>query len=106
MRGVHPVFHVSMLEPATPNEILNRTQSLPPPIDIDGELEFEITEVIDSKIDKRRRCKLLYYICWLGYEDTDEEFSWLPAMELEHATELIADFHSAYPTKPGPLAHD
>ena len=104
MRGVHPVFHVSMLEPATPNEILNCTQSPPPPIDIDGELEFEIAEVVDSKINKRQRCKLLYYIRWLGYEDTDEEFSWLPATELEHATELVADFHSAYPTKPGPLA--
>ena len=26
-------------------------------------------------------------------------------MQLEHATELVADFHSAYPTIPGPLAH-
>ena len=106
MRGVHPVFHVSMLEPATLNEIPNCTQSLPPPIDIDREPEFEIAEVVDSEIDKRRQCKLLYYVRWLGYEGTDEEFSWLPAMELEHATELVADFHSVYPTKPGPLAHD
>ena len=29
-RGVHPVFHVSMLEPATQNEIPNHVQSLPP----------------------------------------------------------------------------
>ena len=94
-----------MLEPATPNKILNCTHSLPPPIDIDRELEFEIAEVVDSKIDKQWWCKLLYYIRWLGYEDTDEEFSWLPAMELEHTTELVDDFHSAYPTKPGPLAH-
>ena len=54
MRGVHPVFHVSMLEPTTPNEIPNHTQSPPPLIHIDGEPEFEITEVVDSKIDKRR----------------------------------------------------
>ena len=77
----------------------------PPLINIDGELEFEITEVVDSKIDKQQQCKLLYYVRWLGYKDTDEEFSWLPAMELEHATELVADFHSTYPTKPGPLAY-
>ena len=94
-----------MLEPATPNEIPNWTQSLPPPIDIDREPEFEITEVIDSKIDTQRQCKLLYYACWLDYEDTEEEFSWLPTMELEHAMELIANFHSAYLTKPGPLTH-
>ena len=39
-----------MLEPATPNEILNRVQSPPPPVDVQGELEYEIAEVLDSKI--------------------------------------------------------
>jgi hypothetical protein len=104
IRGVHPVFHVSMLEPATPNEIPNRVQSPPPPLEVQGELEYEISEVLDSKIDKRRSCKLLYLVRWLGYENTDEEYSWLPASELEHASELISDFHSAYPDKPGPLS--
>jgi len=103
IRGVHPVFHVSMLEPATPNEIPNRTSSPPPPIEVQGELEYEIAEVLDSKIDRRRNCKLLYYVRWLGYEGTDEEYSWLSATELDHAPELISDFHSAYPHKPGPL---
>ena len=105
IRGVHPVFHVSMLEPATPNEIPNRVQSPPPPVDVQGELEYEIAEVLDSKIDRRRSCKLLYLVRWLGYENTDEEFSWLPATELEHAKELTSDFHSAYPDKPGPLSN-
>ena len=59
IRGVHPVFHVSMLEPATPNEIPNRVQSPQPPVDVQGELEYEISEVLDSKIDRRRSCKLL-----------------------------------------------
>ena len=68
-----------MLEPATPNEIPNRVQSPPPPVDVQGDLEYEISEVLDSKIDRRRSCKLLYLVRWLGYENTDEEFSWLPA---------------------------
>ena len=101
-RGVHPVFHVSMLEPATPNEIPNCVQSLPPPINVEGELEYKIAEIVDSKINCCHACKLLYLVCWLGYENTDDEFSWLPAIELEHAKDLIADFHSAYPNKPGP----
>ena len=104
IRGVHPVFHVSMLEPTTPNEILNHIQSPPPPINVQGDLEYEISEVLDSKIDRRRSCKLLYLVRWLGYENTDEEFSWLPATELDHAKDLISDFHSAYPDKPGPLS--
>ena len=103
-RGVHPVFHVSMLEPSVPNEIPHREQSPPPPVEVQGELEYEISEVLDSKIDRRRSCKLLYLVRWLGYENTDEEFSWLSAIELEHATDLISDFHSAYPNKPGPLS--
>ena len=93
-----------MLEPTFLNEIPNRVQSLPPLVDIEGELEYEISEIIDSKIDKRRSCKLLYLVCWLGYKNTNEELSWLPAMELEHADELISDFHSTYPQKPGPIS--
>ena len=92
-----------MLEPAVPNEILNCVQSPPPPVDVQGELEYEISEVLDSKIDRRRSCKLLYLVRWLGYENTNEEFSWLPATELEHAKDLISDFHSAYAAKPGPI---
>ena len=40
----------------------------------------------------------------LIYENIDEESSWLPATELKHALNLVSDFHSAYPDKPGPLA--
>ena len=50
-RGVHPVFHVSMLEPATLNKIPNRVQSPPPPVEAQGDLEYEISEVVDSKMD-------------------------------------------------------
>ena len=93
-----------MLEPAIPNEIPNRVQSPPPAVEVQGELEYKISEVLDSKIDCRRSCKLLYLVRRLGYEHTDEEFSWLPAIELDHAKDLISDFHSAYPDKPGPLS--
>ena len=103
IHGVHPVFHVSMLEPAIPNKIPNCVQSSPPLINIQGELEYEIAKVLDSKIDRRHSCKLLYLVCWLGYENTDKEFSWLPSTELDHAKDLIFDFHTAYPAKPSPL---
>ncbi|KAF8220595.1 hypothetical protein L208DRAFT_1538985 [Tricholoma matsutake] len=44
-----------------------------------------------------------YLIRWEGYQGTDEETSWLHVMELDHAQELLADFHTRYPQKPGPL---
>jgi hypothetical protein len=103
MRAIHPVFHVSQIEPAIPNVIPNCNQPPPPLIVIDRQPEFEIGEILDSKIDRRRRgCNLLYTMCWLGYEGTDEEYSSLLAMELDHAPDLVAAFHARYPHKPGP----
>ena len=103
LRSIHPIFHVSMLEPSSPNTFPNRLPTPDPPIVINGEPEYEISEILDSRINKRRKCKLLYLVKWSGYEDTDKETSWLPASELGHASEIISDFHDAYPDKPGPL---
>lgn len=104
LHSVHPVFHISMLELTKSNTIPNWMQHLPPLVDINGELEFEITEILDSKFDNwRHLSKLLYLVRWTGYKGTDEETSWLLATELGNASELVADFHAAYPNKPSPL---
>lgn len=102
LRSVHPVFHVVMLEPAFSSSIPNRSDDPPPPVEVEGEMEYEIAEILDSKIDRRRRCKILYLVRWAGYEGTSEETSWLTADELTHAQELVGDFHKSYPNKPGP----
>jgi len=102
MHAVHPVYHVSMLEPAPVSKIPNRIVDPPPPVEIEGEVEYEIAEILDTKLDRRRRCKLLYLVRWTGYEGTDEETSWITTDELEHAQELVQDNHKAYPDKPGP----
>ena len=94
-----------MLEPAVLNTIPDRVQPPLPPIMVDDKPEFEISEILDAKIDNRHRtCKLLYLVCWTGYEGTDEETSWILASKLGHASELVADFHKAYLAKPGPLS--
>src|SRR6202041_1324556 len=104
MKAVHPVFHVSQLELSTPNTIPNRIQPPPPPVEVDDDIEYEIAEILDSKLDQRRKCKLLYLVRWAGYEGTDQEMDWLVATELTHASQLVADFHSAHPSRPGPLS--
>jgi hypothetical protein len=77
LRAIHPVFHISQLEPATPNTIPNHTQPLPPPIEVNSEIEYKIVVILNSKIDNQQKYRLLYFVCWAGYEGTDEEHSWL-----------------------------
>ena len=102
MCSIHPIFHISMLEPSAPNEFLNQTETLPLPVIIDGEMEFKISEILDSKIDKCHKCKLQYLVKWSGYEGTDEETSWIPMSKLKYAMESMVDFHLTNPDKPGP----
>jgi len=103
MRAVHPVFHVSMLEPATSNTFQQRSKPPPVPVIIDRKPEYEISKIVDFKINRWKTCKLLYKVIWLGYEDTDNDSEWLPATELEHAKELVNNFHLKYLSKLGPL---
>ncbi|KXN93047.1 hypothetical protein AN958_10329, partial [Leucoagaricus sp. SymC.cos] len=92
---------VSMLEPSTPNPFPDHSNPPSAPVVIDGEPEFKIACIVDSKLDRQHVCRLLYKVFWLGYEDTEDESSWLPATELKHAAKLVTNFHSAYPGKPG-----
>ena len=107
MQAVHPVFHVSMLEPAQGNIIPERSQSPLPLVEIDGKPEYEISKILDSKIDKRRKhCNIIYLVWWTGYKGTDKETSWILANELGHASEIVTDFHKAYLDKPGPCNYE
>ena len=92
---IHPVFHVSLLEPYKESTIPGRLQVPPPPIEIDGEEEFEISEILDSRINRR---KLEYLVHWQGYEVSER--TWEPVANLDNAPEMIEDFHRQYPTKP------
>ena len=53
--------------------------------------------------NRRSKCKLLYLVHWTGYAGTDEETSWILALELENAPKLVLDFHQLYLAKLGPL---
>src|SRR5437660_2817701 len=47
MHSIHPVFHVSQIEPSIPSTIPNCVQPPPPLVDIEGKLEYEITKILD-----------------------------------------------------------
>jgi len=42
LHTIHPVFHISQIEPASPSNIPNHVNPLPPLIEIDSSLEFEV----------------------------------------------------------------
>ena len=103
MCSVHPVFYVSMLELTISNTFSKRIQPASAPVIIDREPKYEISQIVDSKIDCQRACKLLYKVIWLGYEDTGDESEWIPTSELTHTTNLVSNFHIIYPAKPSSL---
>jgi len=102
LHTIHSVFYISQIEPAPLSNIPNHVNSPLPPIEINGNLEFEVAQILDSKFDQRRRDPLLYLVQWSGYEGTPDKYSWTPASDLENAAELVSEFHSIYLGKPGP----
>lgn len=90
---IHPVFHVSLLEPVATNPLPGQTQPPPPPVIVDEEQEFEVDEILDSRL---RRNHLSYLVKWTGFDNP----TWEPAENLEHCPALIERFHTLYPSKP------
>jgi hypothetical protein len=99
---VHPVFHVSQLEPHFLNPFPGREEPPPAAVEIiDGDEHFNIKQIVDSKLGQCYWTKLRYLVKWLGYENTDEQFSWVSADDID-AAEHIDNFHRCFPNKPGP----
>jgi len=97
LQALHPVFHVNLLEPHTPNEIPNRKQPPPPPIELESAIEYEVSAILDYR---KQRNQLQYLVEWEGYEDTPEHRTWEPLSNLKNAAKLIKEFHLRYPNKP------
>ncbi|MBW0577480.1 hypothetical protein O181_117195 [Austropuccinia psidii MF-1] len=98
-KSIHPVFHISLLEPVKTSKIPNRHQQPPPPATIEEEEEWEVSQILDSKL---KRGKLWYLVEWKGFSQDPERSTWEPTKNLNNCPELVKDFHSLYPDKPGP----
>ncbi|MBW0590325.1 hypothetical protein O181_130040, partial [Austropuccinia psidii MF-1] len=98
-KSIHPVFNISLLEPVKTSTIPNRHQEPPPPIIIEEEEEWEVSQILDSKL---KRGKLWYLVEWKGFSQDSERSSWEPTENLKNCPELVKDFNSLYPDKPGP----
>jgi len=64
---IHIVFHVAQLEPENPNTFEDHDQP-PPPLVVDGNPEYLIELIVDSKYNRVRSSRqLLYHIKWVSY---------------------------------------
>jgi hypothetical protein len=92
---IHPVFHVSLLEKAASDPLPGQIAPAPPPIIVEGEEEWEVEEILDSRLFHRAP---QYLVSWLGYDEN----TWQPASDVENSPDLVRRFHQKYPHKPGP----
>ncbi|MBW0481696.1 hypothetical protein O181_021411 [Austropuccinia psidii MF-1] len=98
-KSIHPVFHISLLEPVNTSTIPNQNQEPPPRVIIEDEEEWEVSQILDSKL---KRGKLWYLVEWKGFSQDPERSIWEPNEKLKNCPELVKDFHYFYPEKPGP----
>ena len=99
---IHPVFHVSMLEPHTLITIPGCVQSPPPPETMDGKEHFEINAIHDSVIVCCYHMPLCYLVKWKGYEETSKGLEWVSTEDIQ-VPDALTDFHALNPDKPGPI---
>src|SRR6266436_2888902 len=91
-KHVHPIVSVSSIRPYTPDEIVEQPQPPQPgPITVEGEEEYEVEEILDSRF---RWGKLWYLIKFVGRSHSDN--MWLPRTDI-HAPAAAEDFHLQHP---------
>jgi hypothetical protein len=94
---VHPVFHVSLLYGHPTDEFGRRPTPLPLVVTPEGEEEYEVEKILNSRKVGRQ---LQYLIHWKGYGP--EEDTWQPKADVANAPKLVRRFHQQHPEAPGP----
>ena len=106
---IHPVFHVSLLEPYKVSDRPNREQPLREPEDVEGDTAWEVEKIVKSEIitytRKVRRVdkefkELRYFVKWAGC--SEDENTWETLEGLVNAREIVEKFHRENLGMPGP----
>jgi transposase InsO family protein len=80
---IHPVFHISLLEPADPETPVQKDFHY----QADGETEWEVEKIITHRGTGR---KTEYLVKWLGYPDS--ESTWEPMTHLTNCQQLLRQY--------------
>ena len=92
---IHNTMHISLLKPYQDYRIPSQIQEPPPPIQIEGEDEYELDEIIDSQLHYN---KLQYRAKLKGY-GREEDKVWYPTENFNSAADAVRKFHERYPER-------
>ena len=92
MKRIHPVFHVSKLALYKEG---GRVQPPPPPIELEGELEYTVENILDKRVRRvRNKQRTEYLVKWAGYGH--EHNSWEPERNMTNCAEILQTFENQY----------
>src|SRR5487761_1316438 len=87
---IHNAFHASLLLPCQETPEHGQNFAEPPPDLVEGQPEWEVEDILDSRV---RRRKTQYLVKWKGYLDAHN--SWEPKEHL-HASEILSTYHKRH----------
>jgi transposase InsO family protein len=91
----HRTFPVSLLHAAAEDPLPGQVTPPPLPVMVEGEEEWEVEEILDSR---RIRGRLQYLVKWRGFTDP----TWEPEENLTEV-EAVDTYHERYPARPAPI---
>jgi len=95
---IHPVFHASLLEKVNISSTRGRHNDPPPPIEVAGESEYEVENILASRIKNR---KLEFLVKWKGYDEYSDSRTWEPLANLDNSLSLVKEFYNSHPFATG-----
>ena len=94
---IHPVFHVSLLKRYVPSERSSQPNSVPTPIHVDGELEWEVEAILNHR---KRQGINEYLIKWRGFPKYEN--TWELESNLHNCQEILKEYwHSHFQSRNG-----
>ena len=93
--NIHPVFHTSLLKPWHQSD---RYQPPPPPLQVDGALEYEVEAVVAHRALKQfavhgkagKLCPVQYLVKWLG--SPPENNTWQSKADLRNSPAALTHY--------------
>jgi hypothetical protein len=93
--SIHPVFHIDLLTPYRETITHGPNYQRPVPDLVDGEEEYAVEKILDSRKFGRRR-RLQYLVKWEGYPDSDN--MWVDKDDV-FADDKVREFKTSNPAK-------